>query len=664
MSSLSIPRPKKVSDGQFIGDLTKLLERRKIRCGDPHSLETFGAGLTDNILRSDLFTLCTAISHMADEDLSGEQLLVLVARAVGGQQICRGDGAADVPDSMRAAFLTGYEAWSNRGSELHDPLPWPPVRPQAQSSESLPSPEPPDAISEPIAPKVAARSLRTVQEALDMARERAPFDTPAHRPSSHGTNLEGLTLGELRKLLEDIESRVSRIEPRLRHVTSASPAPADNLDRRGELRKSQGMDSSHEDERAALTEALLAAPTVDASYATLAAMVASRQNSRAVPPETEPIHDPFLARHGYLKATRRVVPDIPGPVLPLASFAVAPIARVTVAAASPLASTQADLVTAPVAALSAVPVVAANPMPPVALSTPAAIYPPAQFAVPPIEPDDLSVVVFRIGNHKITSAHIDFRMAIGFVTALALIAGGYTGVSVYHYLQPRYVYAYPDITPPTQLTTETVAQPSDPNTGLPQHAASSPLVTSTALTTPSVTSRPARNLRDGARGGTSSMSYARGQQGPQVSIWPPSNQEALRAAATTAATTAASTPPLAAPAGSALAGATNATPAARQTSQPASGAIYVPSSKMMGYALTAPRPIYPRDVAKGMDGTVVLQVTISKQGNVTSTRTVSGPVELRQAAVQAVRAWHFRPYLLDGNPAEVTTTVELPFKGQ
>ena len=88
MSSLSIPRrPKKVSDGQFIGDLTKLLERRKIRCGDPHGLETFGAGLTDNILRSDLFTLCTAISHMADEDLSGEQLLVLVARAVGGQQI-------------------------------------------------------------------------------------------------------------------------------------------------------------------------------------------------------------------------------------------------------------------------------------------------------------------------------------------------------------------------------------------------------------------------------------------------------------------------------------------------------------------------------------------------------------------------------------------------
>ena len=91
MSSLSIPRPKKMSDGQFIGDLTKLLERRKIKCGDPASLETFGSELGSNdILRSDLFTLCTAISHMADEDLSGEELLLLVGRAVGGPQVCRG----------------------------------------------------------------------------------------------------------------------------------------------------------------------------------------------------------------------------------------------------------------------------------------------------------------------------------------------------------------------------------------------------------------------------------------------------------------------------------------------------------------------------------------------------------------------------------------------
>jgi periplasmic protein TonB len=85
---------------------------------------------------------------------------------------------------------------------------------------------------------------------------------------------------------------------------------------------------------------------------------------------------------------------------------------------------------------------------------------------------------------------------------------------------------------------------------------------------------------------------------------------------------------------------------------------------MIKNAISAPRPLYPADHAHGTDGTVVLQITISKQGDVTSTRTVSGPVELRAAAVQAVRTWRFRPYLLSGNPVDVETTMELPFKPQ
>jgi protein TonB len=82
---------------------------------------------------------------------------------------------------------------------------------------------------------------------------------------------------------------------------------------------------------------------------------------------------------------------------------------------------------------------------------------------------------------------------------------------------------------------------------------------------------------------------------------------------------------------------------------------------MIQYAVSAPKPIYPVDRANGSDGTVVLEITISRQGDVMSTRTVSGPAELRSAAVQAVRTWRFKPYLLDGNPTEVVTTLELPF---
>jgi TonB family protein len=85
---------------------------------------------------------------------------------------------------------------------------------------------------------------------------------------------------------------------------------------------------------------------------------------------------------------------------------------------------------------------------------------------------------------------------------------------------------------------------------------------------------------------------------------------------------------------------------------------------MIKYAVSAPGPVYPLDPARGMEGTVVLQITVSKQGDVSSARTVSGPVEFRGAAVQAVRMWHFKPYLFNGTPADVETTLELPFKPQ
>jgi len=39
----------------------------------------------------------------------------------------------------------------------------------------------------------------------------------------------------------------------------------------------------------------------------------------------------------------------------------------------------------------------------------------------------------------------------------------------------------------------------------------------------------------------------------------------------------------------------------------------------------------------------------------------SGPLMLQQAAVDAVRTWRYRPYLLNGDPVEVETTVNVIF---
>jgi protein TonB len=63
----------------------------------------------------------------------------------------------------------------------------------------------------------------------------------------------------------------------------------------------------------------------------------------------------------------------------------------------------------------------------------------------------------------------------------------------------------------------------------------------------------------------------------------------------------------------------------------------------------------------GVYGTVVLDVTISKSGAVENLRVVSGPSVLRQAALDAVNSWRYKPYLIAGEAVEVETTVNVAF---
>jgi protein TonB len=73
-------------------------------------------------------------------------------------------------------------------------------------------------------------------------------------------------------------------------------------------------------------------------------------------------------------------------------------------------------------------------------------------------------------------------------------------------------------------------------------------------------------------------------------------------------------------------------------------------------------PIYPA-IAKtaGISGTVTLEAIISKTGTIENLHVIGGPMMLRQAAEDAVRTWRYRPYLLDGQPVEVETTVNVIF---
>ena len=65
--------------------------------------------------------------------------------------------------------------------------------------------------------------------------------------------------------------------------------------------------------------------------------------------------------------------------------------------------------------------------------------------------------------------------------------------------------------------------------------------------------------------------------------------------------------------------------------------------------------------AARVSGTVVIQATISKTGTVENLRVISGPAMLQQSALDAVRSWRYRPYLLNNEPVEVETTVNVIF---
>jgi protein TonB len=57
----------------------------------------------------------------------------------------------------------------------------------------------------------------------------------------------------------------------------------------------------------------------------------------------------------------------------------------------------------------------------------------------------------------------------------------------------------------------------------------------------------------------------------------------------------------------------------------------------------------------------VLSAIIGRDGTVEDLQVVSGPEMLQQAALDSVKQWRYRPYLLNGDPVEVRTTINIIF---
>ena len=73
-------------------------------------------------------------------------------------------------------------------------------------------------------------------------------------------------------------------------------------------------------------------------------------------------------------------------------------------------------------------------------------------------------------------------------------------------------------------------------------------------------------------------------------------------------------------------------------------------------------PTYPDAARKArIQGKVILATTISKEGDVENIVLKSGHPLLAPAAIEAVKQWKYKPYILNGKPVAVETRVEVNF---
>jgi protein TonB len=86
--------------------------------------------------------------------------------------------------------------------------------------------------------------------------------------------------------------------------------------------------------------------------------------------------------------------------------------------------------------------------------------------------------------------------------------------------------------------------------------------------------------------------------------------------------------------------------------------IRISSGVAEGNKINAPNPSYPQ-MAKIAH--IQGEATISKNGTIENLRAVSGHPILIQAALDAVRQWKYKPYILNGEPVEVETQVTVKF---
>jgi TonB family protein len=86
--------------------------------------------------------------------------------------------------------------------------------------------------------------------------------------------------------------------------------------------------------------------------------------------------------------------------------------------------------------------------------------------------------------------------------------------------------------------------------------------------------------------------------------------------------------------------------------------VRVASGVSTGLVLRKVQPVYPPEARQDrIQGMVRMTAVISEAGDVVDLEVIDSPIELAESAVNAVRLWKYRPYLLNGTPVKMRTEI-------
>jgi TonB family protein len=111
-----------------------------------------------------------------------------------------------------------------------------------------------------------------------------------------------------------------------------------------------------------------------------------------------------------------------------------------------------------------------------------------------------------------------------------------------------------------------------------------------------------------------------------------------------------------------------AAPAAPSAGKPATAPDRIPVGGNVQPArlIFGPRPAYPPELKEqGLEGTVVIRTVVSREGRTLNPRVLNADEvdpRMAQAALDTLSKWRYKPSLLNGNPVEITTTINVEFR--